>query len=228
VSRNIGVLAGSTRLDRPDPSSVRDPVLRVSIDPSYDPASNDYDIGIVTLKRPLWRGRVAPSLSGGDTIAPLAINAALTADYGAANATPAMVATVSGWGDMNPVPLARPHYPRALRAVSVQLVPKAPCQEVYAVVEQAITPRMLCAGGSSRPADACFGDSGGPLVIDRENPARPPGDYVLVGLVDFGIGCAWLELPVVYTRIADPAIAHYLASHIAARRSVPSRGVGRV
>lgn len=214
VSRNIEVLAGSARLDRPDPGSVRDPVLKVSIDPSYDPASNDYDIGIVTLKRALWRGSIAPSLNGGDAIAPLAIDAALAADYGAANATPSTIATISGWGDTHPAPFARPSYPRALRSVSVPLVPKTPCQEIYALIKQAITPRMLCAGGSRSRADSCYGDSGGPLVVDREDPARPPEDYVLVGLVDFGIGCAWLELPAVYTRIADPAIAHYLASHL--------------
>jgi trypsin len=221
VSRDIGVLAGSARLDRPDPGSVRDPALQVSIDPSYDPASSDYDIGIITLKRPLWRGSLAPSPNGASAIAPLAIDAALAADYGAANATPATVATVSGWGDTNPAPFDRPHYPSALRSVSVPLVPKAPCQEIYAVIKQRITPRMLCAGGSRRPADACFGDSGGPLVVDRENPARPPEDYVLVGLVDFGIGCAWLELPAVYTRIGDPAIARYLASHLN-RRVIPT------
>jgi len=42
--------------------------------------------------------------------------------------------------------------------------------------------------------------------VDRDHPARPPEDYTLVGLVDFGNGCALPGFAGVYTRIADPAI----------------------
>ena len=50
----IEVLAGSTGLDSPDPGSVRDPAVGVAVDPNYDPYTNDYDIGVVTLAHPLW------------------------------------------------------------------------------------------------------------------------------------------------------------------------------
>ena len=46
--------------------------------------------------------------------------------------------------------------------------------------------------------------------------ARPilPGDYVLVGLVDFGNGCAQPGYPGVYTRIGDPEVASFLISGV--------------
>jgi secreted trypsin-like serine protease len=223
VSREVAVLAGSTRLDRPDPGSVRDPAASVSVDPYYNPYTNDYDVGVVALARPLWSGPTAPSVGAGGAIAPLAIDTAAAARYDESSAT---LATVSGWGDTNPAPAGAPSYPGALRANTVPLVSEALCQEEYAAIEQTITPRMLCAGSSKPRADSCYGDSGGPLVVDRGSPARPPVDYVLVGLVDFGNGCAQPGFAGVYTRIADPAIAHYLASDVGHRAKVAVRRPG--
>jgi secreted trypsin-like serine protease len=216
LSREVAVLAGSTSLDRPDPGSVRDPAVAVSMDPHYNPATNDYDIGIVTLARPLWTGTTAPSAGGASTIAPLPIDRVAAERYGEPNWTPSVIATVSGWGDTSPAPGAA-SYPTTLRSARVPLVSEGACQEAYASIELTITPRMICAGSSRPRADSCFGDSGGPLVVDRDNPAHPPGDYVLVGLVDFGDGCALPGFAGVYTRIADPAIAHYLATGIGSR-----------
>ena len=226
VSREVEVLAGSTRLDRLDPGSVRDPAASVSVDPYYNPYTNDYDVGVVALARPLWPGTTAPGVNGAGTIAPLAINTAAAARYGESISTLATLATVSGWGDTNSAPSGAPRYPGALRANTVPLVSESLCQEQYAAIEQTITPRMLCAGSSKPRADSCYGDSGGPLVVDRDSPARPPADYVLVGLVDFGNGCAQPGFAGVYTRIADPAIAHFLASDVGHRAKVAVRRPG--
>jgi secreted trypsin-like serine protease len=212
--QEIMVLAGSTRLAPTDPGSVRAVAASAVIDPLYSPQSSDYDIGIVTLAHPLWSGSTPPSLDGASTIAPLPVDAATAAAYGEANASPAVLATVSGWGDTSPAPSNAPTYPTSLQAAQVPLTSETACQEAYASIEQTITPRMLCAGGLRPRADSCYGDSGGPLVVDRDSPARPPGDYVLVGLVDFGNGCDQTGYPGVYTRIADPAVAHFLASGV--------------
>ncbi len=126
-----------------------------------------------------------------------------------------------------PRPFGAPSYPTsALRAVSVPLVSEWLCGEDYAGIEQTITPRMICAGNSRPRTDSCYGDSGGPLVVDRDSPADPPGDYVLVGLVDFGDGCAQTGFAGVYTRIADPAIARFLATGIGHRAKVAVRHPG--
>ncbi|HEY2535583.1 MAG TPA: trypsin-like serine protease, partial [Solirubrobacteraceae bacterium] len=172
-------------------------------------------------------GSTTPSLNGANAIAPLPIDVAAAADYGEATSVSTTLATVSGWGDTNPAPSGSPRYPGALRANSVPLVGESLCQEEYAGIEQSITPRMLCAGSSRPRADSCYGDSGGPLVVDRDNPARPPADYVLVGLVDFGNGCAQPGFAGVYTRIADPAIAHFLASDVAHQAKVAVHKPGR-
>ena len=223
ASSEVEVLAGSPSLDHTDPGSVRDPAVSVSVDPNYNPYTNDYDIGVIALARPLWAGASAPSIDGVSTIAPLPIDPAAAASYGEPNSTPATLATVSGWGDTSPAPSGSPNYPGALHATTVPLVSETLCEEEYASIEQVITPRMLCAGSSRPRADSCYGDSGGPLVVDRDSPARPPGDYVLVGLVDFGNGCAQPGFAGVYTRIADPAIAHFLASEAGHRAKVAAR-----
>jgi secreted trypsin-like serine protease len=209
----ISVLAGSSTLAPPQPGSVVDPVRSGSVDSRYDPATSDYDVALLTLERPLWTGP-APPANGVDRIAPLAPDARLAARYGDPNRTPAPTATASGWGDLNPAPSEPASYPSDLHAVRLPLVSDPDCETQYAAIEQPITGRMICAGGGRLRLDTCYGDSGGPLLVDREDPPRPPGDYVLVGLVDFGNGCAQSGYAGVYTRIASPAITQFLASGV--------------
>jgi secreted trypsin-like serine protease len=207
----IEVLAGSSRLSPTDPGSVRDPVASAAYDPRYNPFTSDYDVGVLTLSRRLWSGP-APKLDGADTIAPLPASAALAEGYGNPNAEHAIVATTSGWGDTNAAPGEPPSYPLGLRSAHVSLTSEWLCGEEYGSIEQTITPRMICAGEASHRTDSCYGDSGGPLVVDRDTPADPPSDYVLIGLVDFGNGCAQAGYPGVYSRISDPEIAGFLNS----------------
>ena len=80
------------------------------------------------------------------------------------------------------------------------LVPTGLCEEAYATIEQAITPRMLCAGAPR----------GGGLLLRRQRRAaggRGPGSPrrdVLEGLVDFGNGCAQAGYPGVYVASPTP------------------------
>src|SRR5258707_796252 len=55
---------------------------------------------------------------------------------------------------------------------------------------------QLCATGRTPgdDADTCTGDSGGPLVLDTDN-------WVLVGIVNFGVGCYHEDSAGVYLRI---------------------------
>jgi trypsin len=211
---DVAVLAGSSGLDPPDPGSVRDVVQSSTIDSHYSPLSSDYDIALLTLARPLWPGSTAPSVNGIDTIAPLPLDPGKASAHANPNLTPAITATASGWGDVNPAPGHSASYPASLRAVQMPLVPDSLCEEQYSVIEQPITSRMICAGGGRSHVDTCYGDSGGPLVVDQDTPARPPGDYVLAGLVDFGNGCAQPGYAGVYTRIASPEIVRFLTSGI--------------
>ncbi len=207
----IAVLAGSTTLSPLQPGSETDSVRGSSIDSHYDPLTSDYDVALLTLAHPLWPGPSAPSVDGISRIAPLAPEPAIAASAGDPNLAPPATVTAGGWGDLNPAPTGPPSYPMSLHAVRMPLVSDSLCEAQYALIEQPITPRMICAGGGRSHLDTCYGDSGGPLLADRDNPPRPPSDYVLVGLVDFGNGCALTAYAGVYTRLASPEIARFLA-----------------
>jgi secreted trypsin-like serine protease len=209
----IEVLAGSTSLLGTEAGSVRDPVVAASFDSEYNPATSNLDVGLLTLARPLWSGPT-PNIDGIDRIAPLPVDVEAAATFAGPQVGAPVLATVSGWGDVNPAPTDGPSYPTVLQSVQVPLVPEALCGEDYAGIEQTITPSMICAGSSRPRTDSCYGDSGGPLVVDRDTPADPPSDYVLVGLVDFGNGCAQPGYPGVYTRIGNPEVAAFLASGV--------------
>jgi secreted trypsin-like serine protease len=220
----IAVLAGSTTLAPLQPGSVTDSVQASSFDARYDPSTSDYDVGLLRLARPLWPGQVPPSVNGVSRIAPLAPDPALAAGHGNPNVTPPVVVTASGWGDLNPAPADRPSYPMSLHAVRMPLVSDGLCEAQYSTIEQPITPRMICAGGGRTRMDTCYGDSGGPLLADSQAPAHPPYDYVLVGLVDFGNGCAQSGYAGVYTRISSPEVMRFLSSGVSrAPRSVAAR-----
>jgi secreted trypsin-like serine protease len=214
TAADIAVLAGSSTLDPPAPGSVRDAVQSSTFDSHYNPLSSNYDVALLTLARPLWADSTAPSMNGVDTIAPLALDPEKASIYANPNVTPAIIATASGWGDVDQAPGHGASYPTSLRAVRMPLVSESTCEEQYAAIEQPITSSMICAGGGRSHVDTCYGDSGGPLVVDQDTPPRPPGDYVLAGLVDFGNGCAQPGYAGVYTRIASSEIMRFLSSGI--------------
>lgn len=226
ASHELAVLAGSTSLSAPEPGSVEDPVQTSIYDRRYNPITSDYDVALLTLADPLWSGSTPPAINGSDTIAPLPVDPSAAFAHGNPDVGQPPIATSSGWGDVYPSPNRTPAYPTSLRAVRMPLVSDAVCEEEYGAIEQTITPRMICAGGGHTHVDTCYGDSGGPLLVDRDSPAHPPYDYVLLGLVDFGNGCAQRNFPGVYVSIANPDIARFLESGIGHRAAAAS-GKGR-
>ena len=115
-----------------------------------------------------------------------------------ADPAPGTSATVLGWGALAEGQRTQTAW---LQAGSVPVLDDAACAAALAPGFDPAT--QLCAGAPGVSADACQGDSGGPLVVGS----------VQVGVISNGRGCG--RSPGIYTRLAAPAIASWLASAVA-------------
>ena len=94
-----------------------------------------------------------------------------------------------------------------LQQVSIRVINNKICQRKYRKSGSStnsnnisISDSMICAASLGK--DACMGDSGGPLLIqvtDEQQRKR----WKLIGIVSWGIGCARVNRPGVYTRISS-------------------------
>ncbi|XP_033627347.1 transmembrane protease serine 3-like [Asterias rubens] len=88
-----------------------------------------------------------------------------------------------------------------LQEANVPLIPHNECSkdEVYGDM---VLPSMQCAGYFSGGVDSCQGDSGGPLACTATESPAGGARYYLVGATSWGVSCAGVNRPGVYTRIA--------------------------
>jgi secreted trypsin-like serine protease len=100
--------------------------------------------------------------------------------------------TIMGWGQISEASVRQQ---TKLRFATVPAVTDGTCATDYGKAGVQLVPDdQLCAGGKG--ADTCQGDSGGPMV--RQNSK---GEWVQVGIVSWGLGCARAGYPGVYTQI---------------------------
>ncbi|CAL8294422.1 unnamed protein product [Lota lota] len=150
------------------------PVRRIVPHPQYDQFTSDYDVALLELGAPVFFGEL---------VQPVCVPAPSHAFTGAASCY------VTGWG----VLMEDGELAARLQEAPVKLINRNTCNKLY---DDAVTPRMLCAGNLQGGVDACQGDSGGPLVC-VERGRR----WFLAGVVSWGEGCARLNRPGVYTQV---------------------------
>lgn len=196
-SSAVDVYIGSNVLPAGDGvagDGVRGHVDDIIVHPEYDNATNDNDIALLHLTGP----------------APMNLKVALVAtpgldtQYNFVNGD----AVVIGWGLTAESGNTTP----TLRRVWVDIQDSEVCENNYRTVIPSvdITDNMFCAGIAGGGKDSCQGDSGGFIGAPLGG-----GDYVQLGVVSWGVGCARPDLFGVYTRVGNYTdwIANELASH---------------
>ncbi len=106
--------------------------------------------------------------------------------------------TVAGWG-ANREGGAQQRY---LLKATVPFVSDAACRAYGGLYSGLVASEEICAGFDAGGVDTCQGDSGGPMF--RKDNA---GDWIQVGIVSWGEGCARPEAPGVYTEVSTFASA---------------------
>ena len=172
---DIDVLAGTNRLLPGGGRRVHARALRLH--PGYSDFTLANDIGIIQLGENLPYATITPAMAGQESLYPAGTEA-----------------TTIGWGDRD-IRLDHEYYPRYLREVEVPIVSDEDCGEAYP--GELFPDQMVCAGDMvDGGEDSCFGDSGGPLMI-------PDGDdWLQVGVVSSGRGCARRPFPGIYTEVS--------------------------
>ena len=189
--------------------------------PKWDSATNDNDIMLMLLDRPVDVSRFPPILLD---------DGLLTGDV----ETDGIRVTAMGWGATE----WQGRRSSTLREVTVTGFPRDQCNGA-AMYDGLITSNMLCAATFGK--DSCQGDSGGPLIASVEEQGfRPDLDTrepVQVGVVSWGLRCAALEVelennadqteqtgfPGVYVRLSN--YKHMIKTQLTAWESEPARFV---
>lgn len=99
---------------------------------------------------------------------------------------------ITGWGKLREEsdPVAS-----VLQKAEVRIINSTVCSKL---MDDGITPHMICAGVLSGGVDACQGDSGGPMTSIESN-----GRMFLAGVVSWGDGCGRRNRPGIYTRVTE-------------------------
>lgn len=172
---SIRVLAGTTQLE--EGQGVIVGVREIHVHPDYDGSAinHPHDVSLLRLTEPL-------------PFVPVRLMAPADEQVLGAQGTPGLVI---GFGAVEEGGGAS----AKLLETSVPLQPYDKCKQVYGTY---LRPGMICAGLDEGGRDTCQGDSGGPLLVRDGN-----GDFVQLGIVSWGAGCAVAGRYGVYTRITS-------------------------
>ncbi|XP_071072313.1 transmembrane protease serine 11E isoform X1 [Dasypus novemcinctus] len=158
------------------PPKMKQGLRRIIVHEKYNYPSHDYDISVAELSRPVPYTNTVHRICLPDA---------------SHEFHPGDQMFVTGFGALQNDGNSQNH----LRQVQVDFIDTKICNEPQAY-NDAITPRMLCAGSLKGQKDACQGDSGGPLVSPDARDI-----WYLAGIVSWGDECGQPNKPGVYTRV---------------------------
>jgi len=173
----VVIVAGEHNLGSNQGSEQKIKVDRAFVHPNYNGRTQNNDIALIKLKK---------DLVFDDYTQPACIptKANEGADY-----APGDWLTISGWGSVR-----QSRGPQVLQVATVPMIAQGKCEQAYPGM---MTSSMFCAGKLGvGGTDTCQGDSGGPVV------KKVGGQFTVVGVVSWGVGCARPDKPGVYTRVA--------------------------
>uniref|UniRef100_A0A8C5N5B7 Zgc:165423 n=1 Tax=Gouania willdenowi TaxID=441366 RepID=A0A8C5N5B7_GOUWI len=176
TASRLTVYVGRQTQGPSNPNEVSRSVSLVINHPNYNSTTNDNDIALL---------RLSSAVTFTDYILPVCLAASGSSVHSGEDVW------VTGWGALSEGGSSA----NDLMEVDVPTVGNRQCNCDYGVGQ--ITNNMICAGLREGGKDSCQGDSGGPLVIKQ-------GDqWIQLGVVSFGIGCARPELPGVYALVSS-------------------------
>uniref|UniRef100_W5MA83 Transmembrane serine protease 7 n=1 Tax=Lepisosteus oculatus TaxID=7918 RepID=W5MA83_LEPOC len=163
-------------------------IRRIVVHEYYNARNFDYDIALLQLKS-TWPVSLASHIQ--PICLPSSSQAVLAGQ----------ACWVTGWGSKSE---GGCELASVLQEATVKLIGHNTCNKLY---DDAVTPRMLCAGNLHGGVDACQGDSGGPLVCLEKGRK-----WFLAGIVSWGEGCARRNRPGVYTQVVK--FSDWIRKHV--------------